>query len=186
MAESPVFSTLALPPQLEASDLLGLRDQLDARIAAVLRPKAILECELPVNLDADININGTIGAYTYMRGGGSLSGTRSIGRYCSIANDVTIGGGEHPTDWLSTHPFQYGGASVSNRWSKKPKEAVAKPPRSRSPIWRWPSCPGWAALSSASGYGASISDFRKDCCRRWSPIPHPTICAAPPSGCSIS
>lgn len=27
-----------------------------------------------------------------------------IGRYCSIAPEVIIGGGRHPTHWLSTHP----------------------------------------------------------------------------------
>ena len=30
-----------------------------------------------------------------------------IGKYCSIARNVRIGTGRHPTDWLSTHPFQY-------------------------------------------------------------------------------
>lgn len=31
----------------------------------------------------------------------------SIGRYCSIARDVLIGPGSHPTSWVSSHPFQY-------------------------------------------------------------------------------
>lgn len=39
MADIPVLSTLTLPPELEAVDVLALRDQLAARIAAVLRPK---------------------------------------------------------------------------------------------------------------------------------------------------
>ena len=30
-----------------------------------------------------------------------------IGRYCSIAPNVTLGGPTHPTRWLSTSPFQY-------------------------------------------------------------------------------
>lgn len=39
MSESPVFSTMVLPPELVADDVIGLRDQIGARIAAVLRPK---------------------------------------------------------------------------------------------------------------------------------------------------
>ncbi|MBP5343803.1 MAG: CatB-related O-acetyltransferase [Alphaproteobacteria bacterium] len=31
----------------------------------------------------------------------------SIGKFCSIAADVTIAPGQHPIDWLSTSPFQY-------------------------------------------------------------------------------
>ena len=30
-----------------------------------------------------------------------------IGRYCSVADNVSIGAAQHPTNWLSTHPFQY-------------------------------------------------------------------------------
>ena len=37
-----------------------------------------------------------------------------IGRFCSIAPEAYIGGGEHPLDWLSTHSFQYGGGSIFN------------------------------------------------------------------------
>lgn len=31
----------------------------------------------------------------------------SIGKFCSIAADVTIAPGQHPTGWLSSSPFQY-------------------------------------------------------------------------------
>ena len=39
MSDSPTLSTLALPPDLNADDVLGLRDQLGARLTAVLQPK---------------------------------------------------------------------------------------------------------------------------------------------------
>ena len=39
MSDAPSFSTLSLPPDLDADDLLGFRDQFAARLAAVLRPK---------------------------------------------------------------------------------------------------------------------------------------------------
>ncbi|WP_437942942.1 hypothetical protein [Sorangium sp. So ce341] len=39
MSESPMFSTMVLPPDLVADDVIGLRDQMSARVAAVLRPR---------------------------------------------------------------------------------------------------------------------------------------------------
>lgn len=50
-----------------------------------------------------------IGAHTYIRSDSLLSLVSSIGRFCSIGSDVVIGQEKntHPTDWLSSHPFQY-------------------------------------------------------------------------------
>jgi acetyltransferase-like isoleucine patch superfamily enzyme len=36
-----------------------------------------------------------------------LRGIRSIGRFCSIAAEVTVAGAHHPLDWVSTNPFLY-------------------------------------------------------------------------------
>lgn len=47
----------------------------------------------------------SIGAFSYCSDG--LVNATHIGRYCSIARSVNIGQFDHPTDWLSTHPFQY-------------------------------------------------------------------------------
>jgi len=47
----------------------------------------------------------SIGAYSYIVSG-FLCGT-TIGRYCSIAEDVQIGRQSHPLGWLSTSPFTY-------------------------------------------------------------------------------
>ncbi|NOX48642.1 MAG: CatB-related O-acetyltransferase [Chlorobi bacterium] len=33
--------------------------------------------------------------------------TKSIGRFCSIAYNVKIGLGSHPSDWVGSHPFAY-------------------------------------------------------------------------------
>lgn len=51
----------------------------------------------------------TIGAHTYIRSNCHLSLVSSIGRFCSVGNDVVIGQEKnaHPTDWLSSHPFQF-------------------------------------------------------------------------------
>ena len=65
-----------------------------------------IEYEPPIRLTCVmIRGNCQIGRYTFMRGG-SLSA--NVGAFCSIATDVHIGDGEHPTTWLSSHPFQYG------------------------------------------------------------------------------
>lgn len=37
----------------------------------------------------------------------TLRGIKSIGRFCSIAEDVSVVGMHHPTDWVSTNPFLY-------------------------------------------------------------------------------
>jgi acetyltransferase-like isoleucine patch superfamily enzyme len=47
----------------------------------------------------------SIGAFSYVSGG-FLYDTK-IGRYCSLANGLHIGQGNHPMTWLSSHPFQY-------------------------------------------------------------------------------
>lgn len=41
-----------------------------------------------------------------------------IGAYCSIANNVTIGGSQHPMEWVSTSPvFRAGRDSVKKKYS---------------------------------------------------------------------
>ena len=56
-----------------------------------------------------------IGAFTYFQTG-SLEACESIGRYCSIAGGLRVGDIEHPTDWISTSPFQYNAARFD--WSE--------------------------------------------------------------------
>jgi len=48
----------------------------------------------------------SIGMYSYLRTG-TVRYLKSVGRYCSIGPNVTIGEAEHPTNWLSTSPSQY-------------------------------------------------------------------------------
>jgi hypothetical protein len=55
MSESPTLSTLTMPTELNADDLLGLRDQLGARIAALLPPpKGAKKPAQPVALPAGV------------------------------------------------------------------------------------------------------------------------------------
>lgn len=56
----------------------------------------------------------SIGAHTYIRSGSHLANVSSIGRFCSIGTGVIIGQEKytHPTNWLSSHPFQYTNAPL--------------------------------------------------------------------------
>lgn len=76
---------------------------------AIVERGSSVVCEVPCKIGGDISFKGSIGAFSYVRKGGRLSpGLKSIGRFCSIAPNVYIGDGNHPTNWLSTHPFQWG------------------------------------------------------------------------------
>lgn len=62
--------------------------------------------EAPVRIsECRIFHDFSVGAFTYLSGGFMYH--THIGRYGSFANGLHIGQGNHPTDWLSTHPFQY-------------------------------------------------------------------------------
>jgi acetyltransferase-like isoleucine patch superfamily enzyme len=51
---------------------------------------------------------GSIGNHTYINKYCLIDrNTKSIGSFCSIAYGVKIGLGNHPTKWVSTHPFAY-------------------------------------------------------------------------------
>ena len=80
--------------------------RLDSGIRG-LRRDTELTLERGVKLH-QVKINSsqlTIGAYTDIVSGTELQNVSHIGRYCSIARDVTIGQHRksHPLDWLSSH-----------------------------------------------------------------------------------
>ncbi len=92
--------------------------------------------EAPVRLiSARLHFKGYIGAYTYIRFDCRLGGrAERIGRYCSIAPGVTIGDGEHPTDWLGTHPFQWGGENWISAEDSKGQNFLSPPVIPRTKI----------------------------------------------------
>lgn len=64
----------------------------------------------------------SIGDYTFINKYALIDGNvKSIGKFCSIAYNVRIGLGGHPTNWVSTHPFayekKYGFAKKSKSWT---------------------------------------------------------------------
>jgi acetyltransferase-like isoleucine patch superfamily enzyme len=65
----------------------------------------------PVSAEAPVQISGTvyscrIGRHSVLNGA-YIGEKTTIGRYCQAALGSQIGIGGHPTDWLSTHFFQY-------------------------------------------------------------------------------
>lgn len=55
-------------------------------------------------------VNCNIGKYTYIHGASVVNA--EIGAFCSIAAGSIIGGGSHPTDWVSSSPVFYKGRNV--------------------------------------------------------------------------
>lgn len=76
---------------------------------------AVIEYEAPVNIIGAVKVRHSmqIGCYTYIVGPSRFGAVPSIGRYCSIAPGVSIGPYDHPTEWLSTSPFQYSKSKFS-------------------------------------------------------------------------
>ena len=70
---------------------------------------ATLTYQAPVHL-VDVNISGKshVSRYSYMRGGNLNA---SIGAFCSFAQGIRIGDGNHPASWLSSNPIQYRASS---------------------------------------------------------------------------
>lgn len=79
--------------------LAGLKIAATAKVIA----EAPIEFLGPLGLQGSGTIR--LGGFSYFRNG-ILRGPLSIGRFCSCGPDVLIGEANHPTDWLSSSPFQ--------------------------------------------------------------------------------
>lgn len=118
----PGANTVApMPPHLQARRaMLTIEKAADLRAHGLLTaPKRllstlgkVLDYEQPIAVtDTRFQGKNSVGYLSYVRDGSWVASTR-IGRYCAIATHCFLGGGEHPTDWLSVHPFQYAGSTV--------------------------------------------------------------------------
>lgn len=56
-------------------------------------------------------VSSVIGKYTYL-GYNCIVINSTIGSFCSIANDVKIGGASHPMSWVSTSPVFCSGKNI--------------------------------------------------------------------------
>lgn len=75
------------------------------------------ECiiESPVRLGGGYFNVKKIGAYSYISRGAVVKGVGAIGRFCSIATNLSIGYGNHNTQFVSTHPMF---ENVDLRWNE--------------------------------------------------------------------
>jgi len=68
-------------------------------------------------------LSSTMGRYSFCGYDCEIS-SADIGDFCSIANYVAIGGGQHPIDWVGTSPVFYQGRdSVKKKFSAFPRSA---------------------------------------------------------------
>jgi virginiamycin A acetyltransferase len=67
-----------------------------------------LEFEGPINVTLENEFSGecAIGAFTYINPFGNYANMR-VGRYCSLAQWIIAGPGQHNTSFFSTHPFVF-------------------------------------------------------------------------------
>lgn len=63
------------------------------------------EIETPVRINGGYFSVKKIGAFSYVSRGAVFKGVESIGRFCSIATNVSVGYGNHNTSFVSTHPL---------------------------------------------------------------------------------
>lgn len=87
-----------------------------------LYAKLVLKLQVPSIRDSMIHkkakvcsksniIRTELGQYTYVGINTTIADTK-IGKFCSIADFCTIGGGSHPADWVSTSPVFYSSRNV--------------------------------------------------------------------------
>lgn len=78
------------------------------RIAKTATVPDQIVLEYPVDIADQVVVcaDSSIGAFSYVNAGSTIFGEVTIGRFCSIGSRVDIGLAEHPTGFLSTHPFQ--------------------------------------------------------------------------------
>lgn len=94
---------------------MPLLDKFKYGIARVLNRKpcaiigSVIDKRAKVGNGAQI-VNCNIGKYTYIYGTSVVNA--KVGAFCSIAAGSSIGGGSHPTDWVSSSPVFYKGRNV--------------------------------------------------------------------------
>ncbi len=71
-----------------------------------VHPRSLVGEGIEVQSGSCIDSECTVGSYTYIGRNCGITKT-SIGRYCSIANNVSIGQGEHLLDRISTNSIFY-------------------------------------------------------------------------------
>lgn len=115
------FGSLVSPDQLRTSGF-------EVDVSADTRVRVGNAFEGPCSIKTSLMDIERFGAFSYINGRGRFTGVR-IGRYCSIAESVSVGYPEHPLNWMSTSVLQYQrpawSASVG-KWGTKAHSASKK------------------------------------------------------------
>lgn len=93
-------------------NVVNLKQKLDAshsqieKSANIKSPDGI---EHPVSIGhrAEVHVDVSLGAYSFINTDTIIYRNTAIGRYCSFARGCEIGVANHPTTMLSSHSFQY-------------------------------------------------------------------------------
>lgn len=110
MTKQTSDGTPTMPPKVRNTSTSVARALVRHGVEHNMEPRSIARfwghLEAPVRIsDSRVFHDFSIGAFSYLSGG--LFYHSHIGRYCSLAYGLHVGQGNHPVDWLSTHPFQY-------------------------------------------------------------------------------
>jgi len=100
-----------------------------SKVFKKIRGSAVLKSSIhPTSkIESGSNIvNTTMGKHSFCGYNCDINNTE-IGSFCSIANNVVIGGGMHPIDWVSTSPVFYSGRdSVRAKFSEFDRVSMLK------------------------------------------------------------
>lgn len=103
----------------------------------LLSISAIKDSEINSKAKIGLNnqiVNSSIGRYSYT-GYGCTIIYAAIGAFSSIADGCTIGGGSHPTEWLSTSPVFYDVKNIFNIHFSKHYYDPYKETRIGNDVW---------------------------------------------------
>lgn len=109
---------------------MKLFDKLKYGIVRLITRKPVAKRNSKVHRKAKVGngaqiVNSTVGRYSYIFGSSVIC--TEVGAFCSIAAGSTIGGGKHPTNWVSTSPVFYRGKNVlKTNFSNNEFEEYAK------------------------------------------------------------
>lgn len=102
---------------------------LERLLQSVLSPSAVYNVKMGKKVKIGKScqvVNTTIGKYTYINSRCAVVNAE-IGGFCSIAAGTVIGGGSHPTSWVSTSPIFHSGSNAFNyHFSELPYEPYEK------------------------------------------------------------
>lgn len=102
---------------------------LYSKIIKKIRGKALLNCSIHKTAKVEAGsqlVNVTMGKYSFCGYDCEINNC-SIGNFCSISNQVVIGGAMHPTNWAAMSPVFYEGRdSVTQKFSVHKREPDKK------------------------------------------------------------